>query len=407
MTIRAVKVKPFSMIRQLSLRDRAKVSRLAAAASVLSLIIVGCTTGPNTPTGGTADGPRSPQVQTACDRAAEGTAEVAFEAPGDPVDGTALRGKSIFVVPIINTGSVAEYTEQMEDGAALLGADVVTIDAKGSIPTAVSAFNQAIARGADVIVNVAVQPDLVKEQMVRAQAAGITVIDVVNGQPGTPAPEGVDGRVSWDYIQGGKWRMDQAICDTNGQLKLGVITSEDIPTGRYLLEGMQGEFDELCTEDCSIVKSNVSSANWATGLSSATTSLVQQNPELNYLMPAFGGMVVPVLPTMNRIDPHNKIGLSSFDLETSLFEPLKNGDISADIGTSFGGLAWPTLDQALRLVSGQNAVVEKGPVRMVTSSMAEEMNLSADNSAVENQRLIFGDLATGEDYKKLWGVGAD
>ncbi|WP_213576537.1 substrate-binding domain-containing protein [Rhodococcus sp. USK13] len=375
-----------------------------AAVVVLTLGFAGCTSGGSSSSDGVTDGPRSAQVQTACDRAEAGTAEVQFKAPGGAVDGTALEGKSIYVIPIINTGTVTEYTRQMEEGGALLGASVVTIDAKGSIPAAVTAFNQAIARGADVIVNVAVQSDLVKEPMLKAQAAGIKVIDVVNGQPDEKAPEGVDGRVSWDYIKGGKWRMDKAICDTNGHLELGLISSDDLPTGKYLMEGMQAEFDELCTDDCSIVTANVPSANWATGLASATTSLVQKNPNLNYLMPAFGGMVVPVLPTMNRIDPRGEIQVSSFDLESALFEPLKSGEIRADVGTSFGGLAWPTFDQALRLVSGQAAVIEEGPARMVTSEMAESLGLSADNSMIENRTLIFGNLATGDDYKKLWGI---
>ncbi|PBC35643.1 hypothetical protein CJ179_47170 [Rhodococcus sp. ACS1] len=392
-------------------RSRQKFSpallKLSGCAAALLLVVgfSGCTSGSNSSsTDDAADGPQSAQVKTACERAAAGTAEVQFKAPGGPVDGTALKGKSIYIIPILNSGSVTEYTAQMEQAAGLLGASVVTIDAKGSIPNAVSAFNQAIARGADVIVNVAVQPELVKAQMLKAQSQGIKVIDLLNGQPDAKAPEGVDGRVSWDYVQGGKWRMDQAICDTNGKLKLGYISSDDIPAGKLLLEGLQAEFGELCTDDCSMVQTNVSSANWATGTAPAATNMVQKNPDLNYLMPAFGAMVVQVLPTMNRIDPNNKIQLSSFDLESSLFAPLKSGEIKADLGTSVGGLTWPTLDQALRLVSGQPAVVEEGPVRMVTSEMAESLGLNADNSSVENQTLIFGDLVTGDGYKALWGI---
>ncbi|WP_143549066.1 hypothetical protein [Rhodococcus sp. ACS1] len=52
--------------------------------------------------------------------------------------------------------------------------------------------------------------------------------------------------------------------------------------------------------------------------------------ELNYLMPAFGGMVVPVLPTMNRIDPRGNIQVGAFDLETSLIEPLMAGEMQRD-----------------------------------------------------------------------------
>ncbi|WP_179377926.1 substrate-binding domain-containing protein [Rhodococcus sp. ACS1] len=381
--------------------------RLSGCAAVLSLVVgaSGCTSGSSSSsTDHAADGPQSAQVKTACERAAAGTAEVQFKAPGGPVDGTALKGKSIYIIPIINTGTVSEYTKQMEEAAGLLGASVVTIDAKGSIPNAVSAFNQAIARGADVIVNVAVQPELVKAQMLNAQSQGIKVIDVMNGQPDSEKPEGVDGRVSWDTMKAGKWRMDQAICDTNGTLKAGFISSDDLPMTKFLRAGMQAEYDELCTDDCSLVTTNVSSSNWATGLAQATTSLVQKNPDLNYLLPAWGGMVVQILPTMTRIDPGNKIQLSSNDLEPALLKPLAAGDNKADVGTSVGALAWPTLDQALRLVSGQKAVIEEGPARMVTSEMAESMGLSSDKSTLDNQTLIFGDLVTGDGYKALWGL---
>ncbi|MGW8813028.1 sugar ABC transporter substrate-binding protein [Gordonia terrae] len=384
--------------------DLIKPSVLVSAAT-LALALCACTPGAGTSSQTAADGPQSAEVRTACERAEAATAEVEFKAPGGPVDGNALKGRSIYIIPIINTGTVTDYTSQMEEGARLLGANVVTIDAKGSVPAAVTAFNQAIARGADVIVNVAVQPDLVKEPMTRAQAAGITVIDVMNSQPDEAAPQGVDGRVSWDTEKAGRWRMDKAICDTNGQLKLGVISSDDLPMTKHLRAGMQQEFDELCSDECKIVETDVASANWATGLASATTSLVQQNPDLNYVMPAWGGMTIPVLPTMNRIDSGNRIQMSSNDLESALFGPLRAGEITADVGTSVGALAWPTLDQALRLVSGQEPVVEEGPARMVTSDMADEMGLSADNSVMENQTLIFGDLTTGDGYKELWGLG--
>lgn len=92
-----------------------------AAVVVLTLGFAGCTSGGSSSSDGVTDGPRSAQVQTACDRAEAGTAEVQFKAPGGAVDGTALEGKSIYVIPIINTGTVTEYTRQMEEGGCAAG----------------------------------------------------------------------------------------------------------------------------------------------------------------------------------------------------------------------------------------------------------------------------------------------
>ena len=170
------------------------------------------------------------------------------------------------------------------------------------------------------------------------------------------------------------------------------------------MQGLTSEMHSLCPNTCTMTTTNVPVAQWATGLGTAAANLLQRNPNINYMMPSFGAMVTPVLATLKRVDPTGKIPVSSFDQEPELIPELTAGRITADVGTSFGALAWPTIDQALRIESGQKPVVEAGPVRMVTTALGNKLGLSASKSDTANNVALFGDLVTGQPWLKLWGV---
>lgn len=372
------------------------VSAIASAV----LLISACGAGSS---GSSADD--SEAAAAACAAASEATTSVIGASPTEPVNGAALKGKSIWIIPVNNAGTVTQYINNMKAVAADLGAQVTTFDAKGSIPSAINGVNQAIAQGADVIVNIALNPTLVEKVLTQAQAKGIKVIDVVNSQPGTPAPAGADASVSWDYEGAGFARTAQAICDTKGSLKAGFVSADDIPVTALQFSGVNRALKELCPDTCSLETINVPSAQWATGLAPAVTNLFQRNPDLNYLMPAYGAMNSPMAAAMKRINAGGKITVNAWDLQPELVGPLVSGEISSDVGAAFGALAYPTIYQSLRILNDQEPVEVAGSWRMVTSKLANELGLRADASPEATQALIFGeDVVEGVDYKALWGT---
>ncbi|MFI5426583.1 sugar ABC transporter substrate-binding protein [Aeromicrobium sp. UC242_57] len=319
------------------------------------------------------------------------------------MDGSALKGKSIWIVTINNAGTVEQFVDNTKEVASELGATVGFFDSKGSIPNAIKGINQAVAQGADVIVNMALNPALVEKSMVAAQKKGIKVVDVVNSQPETPPVTGTDGRVSWDYIGGGAARTAQAICDKKGELNLAFISADEIPVTALQYEGVQKSMKELCPETCKITKLDVPSAQWATGLAPAVTNLFQRNPDLNYLMPAYGDMITPLASTLKRINPDGKITVGSWDLQPEYVKPLLAGELSSDVGAAFGALAYPMIYQSLRLLNGEDPTALAGSWRMVTTSVGKELGLDPVDSPVEMQRKIFGEnVVDGTEYRALW-----
>lgn len=387
------------------------LSSVAVLIAVAALALTACSSSKPASAGadasGSTTGSVSKAVASACQRAKAATAPVSFHAAGGPVDPKVIKGKSIYIVAVAQAVNVVQFTDQMKQAAGLLGATVNEESANGSIEAAVTDIKQAVSSGAAVIIIVAIDPTLLKQALQNAQAKGVTTIDVLNSQPDAAPPPGLDGRVSWNYIQGGKWRMDQAICDTNGKLKLGFISSSDIPVGALQMQGLRSEMKALCPTNCSMTTTDVPSAQWATGLSQAAVNLVQRNPSINYVMPEFGPMVTTVLSALHQQVASGKIKMSSFDQSPDVVSALKSGEIKSDVGTSVADLAWPTLDEALRLMNKQKAVVENVPVRLVTSAVANQLDLSAqDSSGMINAQKIFGAASIDAAYKKLWGLSS-
>jgi ABC-type sugar transport system substrate-binding protein len=383
-------------------RRRATRAAVVTAVSSLALAVTACG---SAGTGGADE--NSPEAikakKLACEAASKATDSVIGEPPTEKVDGSALKGKSIWIITINDAGTVKQFVSNTESVAEELGATVGFFDAEGSIPNAIKGIDQAVAQGADVIVNMALNPSLVERSMVAAQEQGITVIDVVNSQPEADLVTGTDGRVSWDYIGGGAARTAQAICDTNGSLNLAFISADEIPVTALQYEGVETTMEELCPDTCELTKLNVPSAQWATGLAPAVTNLFQRNPNLNYLMPAYGDMITPLTGTLKRINPDGNIGVNSWDLQPEYVKPLLEGELSADVGAAFGSLAYPAIYQILRLLNGEKPAALTGSWRMVTTELAKELDLDPSASPVEIQQKIFGEeVVEGTAYRALW-----
>lgn len=378
------------------------------ALTAMALLISGCSSSSGSAgTAGTSangGGASTAKVSEACAFAEQASEPVKFEAPGPAVSGSALKGKSIWMIQLSAASpSIKSYTESTKAVATALGAKVTTYDTKGSSASAITGIRQAIAQGADVIVDVALAPELLTQPLKDAQAKGIITLDYNNSGADAPKPPGIDGRISWNYHDGGKARIASAICDTKGELNLGLITSSNVNVSKDQLDGFKEGIAAWCPDTCKMTLADVQTAKWPTDVQSTSANLIQGNPNLNYFMTQFDPMLVFALPAVKRLNTNGKLKVNGFNLNYDLFSQLKAGELQSDVGVSYPWQGYATIDQALRLLNKTDSVVVKIPYRLVTTKLANDLGLDSKEGLEEGSLKIFGDSFIS-GFNELWGV---
>lgn len=350
---------------------------------------------------GTTSGANSAAVREACNFADKATKPVSFVTPGPSVRGAAMKGKSIWLIDLVSSDTVSAYTAALTQAASSLGATVHSYNAQGSIANAATGIRQAIGQKADVIVDVAITPQSLSAPLKEAERKGIITIDYENANYDAPELPFMDARVSWDYTYAGKVRVAQAICQTNGNLKLGLLTSSGVDVAQAELDGIKAAMKTWCSSTCEMNTIDVAPAQWVTGLPTATRDIINRANGMNYLMCEFDSMQVYAYPALRAANPSGDIKTNGLNLDFDFYNDIASGHIQGDIGVSLSWLGYATVDQALRLLNHQKPLTLRVPTRLVTPEIAQQVNLKSSDGYANGAKKIFGDSFIS-GYQSLW-----
>jgi ribose transport system substrate-binding protein len=144
---------------------------------------------------------------------------------------------------------------------------------------------------------------------------------------------------------------------------------------------------------------NVPSGQWNT-LQTKTASLIRANPDVNYIVPDFDGMVIFALPGVHSAGAQGKVKIVSFNATPSVMKALKNKDVvAAETGGPNLLQGWAFADQALRVAAGYPPLPDIGiKDRLFTTDNINSINLDSQEST------WYGEGNYAAAYKKLWGV---
>lgn len=342
-------------------------------------------------------------------------AQAALDAASkDPVFGltapafalSAIKGKKIFNIP---NSSAIPYIGQVDAESAKItktyGATWIEFTNQGSPTEHTTGIDQAISQKADLIVLAqGINGELLLPALQRAKAAGIPVLITHTYQTGTPIPTAlaglVAGQVTGPFNEAATLIADYAIADTKGKADALIITSSEVPPSNGMVAAMKAELAKNCPS-CKAEVINVPTTEWATKIASEVQSAMQTNPNVNYVMPVYDSMSLFVNQAITASGKTGKVKIASFNGTPEVMKLIQDGDTMAmDVGENISWLAYSTLDQAGRILTGTGPVADGN--QMTPLKVFTDANIDAAGTPPEPGK-GYGTAYT-EGYTKLWGA---
>ncbi|HEX2097314.1 MAG TPA: sugar ABC transporter substrate-binding protein [Solirubrobacterales bacterium] len=350
--------------------------------------------------GGGGGGDQSAAVAEATEMVKEAMKPPQWETPGPAFDAKKAAGETVAIIAVTTeVPAVNELDEEMEKALNEVGVKTTVGDGKASPTEFARLMQQAVQADVAAIILNAVDPKAVAQPLKQAKAAGVPVITMFEADPSQPLPEGVVGRADFSYKEAGELLAAWASSDAEGDANGVAIQSSDAPSQAAMLGGFEDAWDRFCAE-CPLDVKDVSVAEWQSQLGPTVRSALLADPDVNYLLPMYDGMMLNIVPAVQQAGKIEQVKMGSLNATPAVMEFLVNGDIEMDIGESNPWLAWAAADQALRAVVGEKPVKDENvPLRVFTAE-----NFPSEVGSEDDPTTWYGDVDFEEEYRKLWGL---
>jgi ribose transport system substrate-binding protein len=325
-----------------------------------------------------------------------------FTPPGPAFDASKAKGKTVYEIPVSSNVPFNVLTgDAMKRALEPLGVKVVIAPTQGQPSQWVQGMNQAISAKADAIAILGMDPQAIGPQIKAAKDAGIPTIEdhfIDAKHPDPKGYENVAARIPAPYFDAGQLSAAYAIMDKGADTNAIIVTSEDILSAGDVVTGIQDEFKQHCPA-CKVSVVNVPFNDWASKMQTAVQSALVKNPNANYIIPVFDGMVQFAAPAVQAAGADNRVKIASYNATPSVLRMMQEGHVIAmNSGESYDWLGYALADQILRVLTNTKPVDSEGvPLRAFTKDNVDE---TGTPPAVNKG---YGD-AYLSGYEKLWGV---
>jgi ribose transport system substrate-binding protein len=376
----------------------------AGAAALAAALLAACSPGTTESAGdstGTDGGGDSPVADVVADVEAATQPRDAFDLPSDPVDVSALAGKTVYYVPLTAQISVFQlYGKKLGEALDAAGVQLQICDGGANPSQIAGCIDQAVGASAAAIVADNVPYGMAANAFEAARAKGIPVV-IANQlpDPQQPADE------SLAYIPGPATDMitsaaDWIIADSEGKATVVLQKVTDNPSTIAWGEAAEQEFADRCP-DCTVVVNEVSAANFPL-IPSSTSSAILKNPDTGYVLAEFEHFVQPTLGGIQQTPNAAKIKIvSSAATLTGLKMVDEGAPLHADVGQNFSFQGWATADAVFRLVAGQEVPEYDVSYRLFTQDNIGDVDLTEDGEASGDW---YGPTDYADDFTALWGL---
>jgi ribose transport system substrate-binding protein len=376
-----------------------------AAAAVTALTgLAGCGGSSSSSASGAGGGSGSTDAAVVSAAKAALTKDIALPTftPGESIDVSKLRGKTVAVIAHDQTSDeLVEILQGTQEAGQAAGVKVLAFNGDKDVTKIQQYFTQAINQHVGAIVVDGIDPKVISGSLKDANAAKIPVIAAMNSPidtsaPGQGAGEAFAANAEPPNYDLGKLIVDKAIADSNGSVKAAIITFDNA-VGKSAEQGMNDELAKC--GGCKVIQTvTIEPGDWPTKVSPEVQSLVRAHPDLNYVLVAADTMGIFATTGVKIAMKAGKVHVlgvdGSADAPLSL---VKDGSIfAADPGSSPAWIGWAAMDQAYRAMLGVKPADPTVPYRWIDTAQLANAN-TKDFSTVYGTAYVDG-------FKKEWGV---
>lgn len=343
-------------------------------------------------------------VQYASDKIATASKDPQFTFDGPAFKMSGIKGKTLFNIP--NTSSIP-YIEAVDAEAKKVaesyGAKWVEYSTQGLPNEHTAGIDQAINQKADIIILAqGINGELIIPALERAKAAGIPVLITHTYQNGSTLPAKLDGLIAGSitapFNEAARLMADYAMKETKSGNVL-IVNSSEVPPSNGMVTAMKDELATHCST-CKVEIIDVAATSWSTNLSSAVQSALQSNPNIDFVLPVYDSMMLYVESAVLASGKVGQVQTASFNGTPAILKLMQEGDVVAmDVGEDVSWLAWSTLDEAGRIVTGTKATPggnQQTPLKVITDENVAETGTPPKSGQGYGNAYV-------EGYRALWG----
>lgn len=213
------------------------------------------------------------------------------------------------------------------------------------------AWTTAVEDSPDAVLATGVVQALFKSQLAQLKAKGIPY---VAGSTTDPNTNGQIGNVpsQADYVLRGSMMANFVVANTNGAAKAVMFNIPDFPVLVIEQKAFAATFKKLCPS-CSLDVVNVSATDIGSKLPGRAVSYMQQHPDTNYMVAAFGDMTLGVPQALKAAGLDSKLRIISQASGPNNFQNIKKGLVEyAAVPEPDAMAGWRMIDVLVRSFNG-------------------------------------------------------
>jgi ABC-type sugar transport system substrate-binding protein len=310
------------------------------------------------------------------------------------VNASGLKGKRIAVVANnLEAAQLLLLSQGIQKTGSALGISVEVLDGDATAAGDEQAMQQAIGQHVAGIVLVGVADNLVPAGLADAKSAKIPVVGTASAEPvaGTAGQGGgadVFAEASTSYQLGGQLIADSAIAESGGKPVKAVIETLDSPQTNIEVKAIEQTFASCSF--CSVVQTvEMSPAQFATNLASATASAIRVQSGINWVFPAVDSMASYTLAGIEQAGLQSSVKVATYDgaSDAALGAVQRGGPLVMDAGASdqwISSLVWYQLIAALTGEAPGDPIV---PVRYLDQTDLKGLDLTSPTA-------LYGDASS-------------
>ena len=278
------------------------------------------------------------------------------------------------------------------EAAEAIGWDARIIDGRGSPAGWNDAIEAAISARPDVIALAAILPSAVSGALERAESQGITVICT---QCGAPAGEaGVDASTG-DEVNPivGEYLGNYIVAESDGEANVLMWYYPEFGISKLRHDAAKKVLDACA--GCTTESIEVKISEWGTTLPDRVQTLLAQNPDINWIYSPADETAIDAVNAIQAAGRSGEVRVAGGNGNLQALEAIKSDPTyAATSAVSYAFSSWAGIDNANRVLAGEETVETTSPVRLIDQS---------NSDAIPAGEYYSGDVDFRSAFESIWG----